>query len=112
MARDATRSAIVPGPGGTESPSNSDKAENAQVPTHTADVQPSFQGRPEGMMRLVKKLDYVPSRCRWDEEHPPSFGWAMCMLFAFVSHYLLQPSCPWCLSLSVVTSVRVFRQRW
>lgn len=36
------------------------------------------------VLRWLKKLDYVPKRCRWDPEAPPTFGWPLCFLFALV----------------------------
>ncbi|EPE08711.1 major facilitator superfamily transporter [Ophiostoma piceae UAMH 11346] len=63
--------------------------ESAAQPSPSTQLQthPKTPESTNVVVRCLKKLDYVPARCQWDPESPPSFGWGLCLLFTLAGMF-------------------------
>ena len=78
----AEKVAKAPGPAhGSPPVSHGEKPGPSPDPEHSTGTR---------RVSLVKALEFIPRRCRWNKDSPPQFNWPMCFLFAFVSWLWLQ----------------------
>ena len=109
QVHDASSEAVRVGKGDHGEPQDSVKLNEQQAVDSRGrgvalTVTPTFTQR---LLAALKRLDYIPTRCRWNPDQPPAFNWGMCLLFACVSSPLLPPPASYlqvCISTSNMTS--------